>query len=145
MKKLFLTLMTVFALVSCGGSANDSSNGSSDGSSSIDNIYELLKVSEADLNPLYAELQNVQSLNELKAVGEKYEKWNEKYGPIAIKLSSNMTEQELEEAMKSSLVQTDDKFADLYEDILYSYGLSFEEENVYLKLIGITRRTRTIE
>ena len=138
--------MTVFALVSCGGSANDSSNGSSDGSSSIDNIYELLKVSEADLNPLYAELQNVQSLNELKAVGEKYEKWNEKYEPIAKKLSSNMTEQELEEAMKSSLVQTDDKFADLYKDILYSYGLSFEEENVYLKLIGITRRrTRTIE
>ncbi len=135
--------MTVFVLVSCGGSANDSSNGSSDGSSSIDNIDEFLKVSEADLNLLYAELQNVRSLNELKAVGEKYEKWNEKYEPIAKKLSSNMSEQELEELqeklMKSSFVETDDKFVDLYKDKLYSCGLSLEEENVYLKLIGITR------
>ena len=140
--------MTVFALVSCGGSANDSSNGSSDGSSSIDNIYELLKVSEADLNPLYAELQNVQSLNELKAVGEKYEKCNEKYKPIAKKLTSNMTEQELKELQEklTSFDKTGRKFKDLYKNKLSSYGLSFEEENVYLKLIGITRRrTRTIE
>ena len=144
MKKLFLTLMTVFVLVSCGGSANDSSNGSS----SIDNIDDLIKVAEADLNPLYAELQNVQSLNELKAVGEKYEKWNEKYEPIAEKLTSNKTEQELEELqeklMKSSFAETERNFKDLYENKLSSYGLSFEEENVYLKLIGITR-TRTIE
>lgn len=132
--------MTVFVLVSCGGSSN--------GSSSIDNIDEFLKVAEADLKPLYAELQNVQSLNELKAVGEKYEKCNEKYEPIAKKIASNMTEQELEESqekfMKSSFAETERKFKDLYENKLSSYGLSFEEENVYLKLIGITRTIRRI-
>ena len=135
--------MTVFVLVSCGGSANDSSNGSSNGSSSIDNIDELIKASEADINSLYAELQNVQSLNELKAVGEKYQEMADKYESIAKKLTSNMTEQELEEVqeklMKSSFDKTDDKFRDLYQNKLSSYGLSFEEENVYLKLIGITR------
>ena len=85
-------------------------------------------------------------LGAIKNFAEYSEKYKTFYCVVdehAITVRQNPAE--LEEAMKSSLVQTDDKFADLYEDILYSYGLSFEEENVYLKLIGITRRTRTIE
>ena len=149
MKKLFLTLMTVFVLVSCGGSVNNSSNGSSgDGSNgsgnvSISNMDELLKAMEADINALYAELQNVQSPDELKAVGQKYKNCGERYEPIAKKISSNMTVQELEKIMESeqgkSMDNTIEKFTDTYQKKLSSFGFSFEEENVYLELIGITR------
>ena len=131
MKKLFLALMAVVVMASCGGSDNG-------GGASISDADATQKVTEAvaDIDALTAELQNVRSLGELKSVGQKYQELEKKYNPTFSKFTRQQAEK-----IGAPFQNSDERFRDSYMNILGSYRLSDEESNVYSSLIGITVTT----